>query len=911
MANSANPFGTRNLLQAAQGPLVYYDLTRLEKEGLVKLNSLPFSIRILLESVLRNTDGYLVHEEDVTTVAQWNSTSPPKREIPFMPSRVLMQDFTGVPAVVDLAAMRSALLRMGGDPKKINPVVPADLVIDHSVQVDFFGSPDAFARNVEREFERNGERYVFLRWAQQAFQNFRVVPPGTGIVHQVNLEYLASVIATREGKDGTTAFPDTLLGSDSHTTMVNSLSVLGWGVGGIEAGLVLLGQPYYMLLPEVVGLRLSGALREGTTATDLVLTITEMLRNKGVVNKFVEFYGPGLSQLPLPDRATIANMAPDYGATVGFFPIDEETLRYLKGTGRPQTLVSLVEQYAKAQGLFRTDDTPDPEYSETVELDMTQVEPSMAGPRRPQDRVSVRDLKSSFQLAFTRDFKKELPAQEATSTSSEQRGVLVRQNGDQFYLDHGSVVIAAITSCTNTSNPSVMIGAALLAKNALERGLKTKPWVKTSMAPGSRVVADYLNISGLMPYLEAQGFHIVGFGCTTCVGNSGPLPDAVSQAISDKDLVAAAVLSGNRNFEGRIHSEVKANYLASPMLVVAYALTGDVNMDILNDPLGQDAEGQPVYLRDIWPSQDDIQRAIEGSLKPEIFQGRYSEVFQGDDQWRNLPVPEGDLFAWDPDSTYIQQVPFFKDFSTQRPDTQDIKGARVLVVLGDSITTDHISPAGSIAAQGLAGQFLIQTGTQPRDFNTYGARRGNHDVMIRGTFGNIRLRNKLVPDSEGDWTLHVPSGEKMRIYDASLRYQEEGVPLIVIAGKEYGSGSSRDWAAKGPQLLGVRAVIVESYERIHRSNLVGMGVLPLQFKEGDSPESLGLTGFETFDFAGVGEGLEPGQEVQVLARRDDGHEIAFMAICRIDTPVEMDYYRNGGYLQAVLRRILEEGSSNQ
>ncbi|MBI4299000.1 MAG: aconitate hydratase AcnA [Chloroflexi bacterium] len=905
MTNKTNPFGARGLLQTARGPLSYYDLTRLEKDGLVKQASLPFSIRILLESVLRNIDGYLVREEDVHTVARWNPTTPPRREIPFMPGRVLMQDFTGVPAVVDLAAMRSALFRTGGDPNQINPVVPADLVIDHSVQVDYFGSAGAFALNVEREFERNRERYALLRWAQRAFRNLRVVPPGTGICHQVNLEYLANIVTTRDGKDGGTAFPDTLVGTDSHTTMVNGLGVLGWGVGGIEAEAVLLGQPYYMLLPAVVGFKLTGALQEGTTATDLVLTVTQMLRNKGVVDKFVEFYGPGLTYLPLADRATIANMAPEYGATVGFFPVDEETLHYMRGTGRPPTLVSLVEQYAKAQGLFRTDATPDPQYSDTLALDMAKVEPSMAGPRRPQDRVSLSQMKNAFHLSLAKDYKKEILPGQAAASSSGKGKVSVRQNGHEFNLDHGAVVIAAITSCTNTSNPSVMIGAGLLAKKALERGVKTKPWVKTSMAPGSRVVKDYLEMSGLLPYLEAQGFHIVGFGCTTCIGNSGPLSEAISQAINAEDIVAAAVLSGNRNFEGRIHSEVKANYLTSPMLVVAYALTGSVDIDILKDPLGRDARGESVYLRDIWPSQDEIRKTIERSLNPAIFQERYAEVFEGDDQWSSLPVPEGDLFAWDSASTYVQEVPFFKDISTRVPKKQDIKEARVLVMLGDSITTDHISPAGSIAPQGPAGQFLIQKGVQPRDFNTYGARRGNHDVMVRGTFGNIRLKNKLVPDSEGDWTLYMPSGEKMRIYDASIRYQGEGVPLIVIAGKEYGSGSSRDWAAKGPQLLGVQAVIAEGYERIHRSNLVGMGVLPLQFKAGENPQSLGLTGFETYNVVGIAEGLKPGQEVRVHARRDDGRESTFRVICRIDTPVEIDYYRNGGVLQTVLRRMLK------
>ncbi len=895
MKGRSLPAAAKKTLQTPQGRVTYYSLEYLDKAGVVNLDRLPFSIRILLENVLRNVDGYLVQEEDVSTVANWSPKPSGGKEVPFMPGRVLLQDFTGVPAVVDLAAMRSAMVRMGGDPKRINPVVPADLVIDHSVQVDYFATPAAFSLNVEREYERNRERYLLLRWAQQAFQNFRVVPPGTGIVHQVNLEYLASVVSTRKAGRSTLAFPDTVVGTDSHTTMINGLSVLGWGVGGIEAEAVMLGQPYYMVLPEVIGFKLTGELRDGVTATDLVLTVTEMLRKKGVVDKFVEFYGPGLSRLPLADRATIGNMSPEYGATVGFFPIDQETLTYMRATGRNPAHVELVERYAKAQGLFRTDDTPDPQYTDTLELDMRKVEPSLAGPKRPQDRLTLSSVKSNFYTSF----KEQL----SNSPRSTGGGVAV---AERTAVDHGAVVIAAITSCTNTSNPSVMIGAGLLARNAVKRGLKPKPWVKTSLAPGSRVVTDYLSGSGLLPYLEQLGFHVVGYGCTTCIGNSGPLPDEVSRAVLDNDLVVAAVLSGNRNFEGRIHPQVKANYLASPMLVVAYALAGRVDLDLNTDPLGTDSQGRPVYLRDIWPTQQEIKATMDQALSPELFRQRYAEVFEGEERWKTLPVPQGDLYQWESQSTYIQEPPFFQDLSLEVPQVKDIRGARVLVVLGDSVTTDHISPAGSIPIKSPAGQYLIQHGVSPADFNTYGARRGNHEVMVRGTFGNIRLRNALVPDTEGDRTLHFPSGEKMRIYDASLRYKQEGVPLIVIAGKEYGAGSSRDWAAKGPNLLGVRAAIAESYERIHRSNLIGMGVLPLQFRPGESFKALGLTGHETFDILGLEQGLKPGQELAVRARRGDGSVLEFRVRSRIDTPVEVDYYRQGGVLQTVLRRMVQE-----
>ena len=911
MSTQNSPLDARRTLETASGPVAYYSLPRLQETGAVRLDGLPFSIRILLENVLRNRDGTLVTEEDLQTAAQWSPQGPPAREIPFMPARVILQDFTGVPAVVDLAALRSAVHRAGGDPRRINPIVPADLVIDHSVQVDHFGTQYSFMLNVEKEYERNRERYALLRWAQSAFENFRVVPPGTGIVHQVNLEYLASVAATRAADGERVAFPDTLIGTDSHTTMVNGLSVLGWGVGGIEAEAALLGQPYYMLMPEVVGVKLTGALSEGTTATDLVLAVTEMLRKKGVVEKFVEFYGQGLSNLPLADRATIANMAPEYGATVGFFPTDQETLRYLRNTGRDPAQVDLVEQYAKAQGLFRTDDTPDPQYSDTLELDMSTVEPALAGPKRPQDRVVLAKVKQSFLEAFGEQITAQPSAtngESVTSLPPAQTGVMVDLDGEQVELAHGSVVIAAITSCTNTSNPSVMVGAGLLARNAVERGLTRKPWVKTSMAPGSRVVTDYMDGSGLTPFLEALGFHTVGYGCTTCIGNSGPLPDAIAQAVTDHNLVAAAVLSGNRNFEGRIHAQVKANYLASPMLVVAYALVGRMDIDLEHDPLGHDPSGQPVYLRDIWPSQELISTTVTQSLVPQMFTSRYGQAFDGDEEWRSLPVPQGDLYAWDTDSTYVQEPPFFQDLPTEPPPLEDILGARVLVLLGDSVTTDHISPAGAIPAASPAGRFLTDRDVQRSDFNTYGARRGNHDVMVRGTFGNIRLRNSLTPDREGDWTLHLPSNREMRIYDASAQYIDEGVPLVVITGKEYGAGSSRDWAAKGPYLLGVRAVISESYERIHRSNLVGMGVLPLQFRPGESAATLGLSGREMFDFEGIAQGLTPGQELRVRAHSDAGTETVFTTIVRIDTPVEVEYYRNGGVLQTVLRRILTESA---
>jgi aconitate hydratase len=921
----ADPFGAKTTLETAAGKVTFYRIGRLAEHGVSDPSRLPFSIRVLLENLLRHCDGHLVTEEDVLALARWAPRDLPDREIPFMPARVILQDFTGVPAVVDLAAMRSAVKRLGGDPRRINPLVPADLVIDHSVQVDFFGTELAFHLNVEKEFERNRERYALLRWAQKAFRNFRVVPPGTGIVHQVNLEYLAKVVQTREVNGEVEAFPDTLVGTDSHTTMINALGVLGWGVGGIEAEAVMLGQPYDMRIPEVIGVRLTGRLPEGATATDLVLTITQLLRKKGVVDKFVEFFGPGLRALSLPDRATIANMAPEYGATCGFFPVDGETLAYLRGTGRDPDLVDLVERYTKAQGLFYDGQGPDPLYTDVVELDLGTIEPTLAGPRRPHDRVPLREVKRQFWESIASMLPSPNPAQaQAVGRLEGEGGVVapapaataapsapatwVSLDGQTVALGHGAVVIAAITSCTNTSNPSVMIGAGLLARNAVKRGLTVKPYVKTSLAPGSPVVVDYLRRAGLLPYLEALRFHLVGFGCTTCIGNSGPLPEPIAKAIREHNLVAVAVLSGNRNFEARIHPLVRANYLASPMLVVAYALAGRIDIDFEREPVGFDPNGQPVFLRDIWPSQEEIQGTIRESLDPEMFRARYARVFEGDERWRSLPVPEGDLYEWDPDSTYIQEPPFFREFSLEPPPLQDIRGARVLAVLGDTVTTDHISPAGSIPVNSPAGQYLISRGVQPADFNTYGARRGNHEVMIRGTFANIRLKNMLVPGTEGGYTVYHPTGERMTIYEAAMRYQEAGIPLIILAGKEYGSGSSRDWAAKGTALLGVKAVLAESFERIHRSNLVGMGVLPLQFRPGENRESLGLTGFEIYDIEGIAQGLRPRQEVIVRARRADGTEIAFPAIARLDTPVEVEYYRHGGILPAVLRRILQEAS---
>jgi len=854
---------------------------------------------VMLESLLRNVDGFTVTEEDVVRLANWKP-DPGEINVPLKLARVVLQDFTGVPAVVDLAAMRSAMARFGKDPKRINPQVPADLIIDHSVQVDFFGTIYAFPKNVELEYRRNRERYQLLKWGQGALSSFRVVPPGQGIIHQVNLEHLAQVVMTQRENGETYAFPDSLVGTDSHTVMINGLGVLGWGVGGIEAEAVMLGQPYYMLAPRVVGFKLTGELPEGATATDLVLTITEMLRKHGVVGKFVEFYGPGVAKLPLADRATIANMAPEYGATMGFFPVDEETLHYLRQTARPAELVDLVERYTKATGLFRTGDE-ETLYSEHVELDMSTVEPSLAGPKRPQDRVSLSGLKASFKEHLTKPL-----TERGFGLSPEEldRRVLVKRAGEEFELHHGSVVIAAITSCTNTSNPSVMIGAGLLAKKAVEAGLDTKPWVKTSLAPGSRVVTDYLERAGLLPFLEALRFHLVGYGCTTCIGNSGPLPDDIRQAIEEGNLVAASVLSGNRNFEGRVNPHVKANYLASPMLVVAYALAGRVDIDLASEPLGHDPNGEPVYLRDIWPSQAEIQAAIRESLSPEQFKKEYASVFEGDERWKELAAPSGELYEWDPNSTYIQEPPFFKEMPLEPEPPRDIRGARVLALFGDSITTDHISPAGAIPPDSPAGRYLLERGVPVHEFNTYGSRRGNHEVMMRGTFANIRIKNLLLGGKEGGYTIKFPEGEEMWIFDAAMKYKEEGTPLIVLAGKEYGTGSSRDWAAKGPALLGVKAVIAESFERIHRSNLVGMGVLPLEFKPGESWRSLGLTGREVYDIVGIEEGLAPHKTLSVTATREDGSKVTFEVTARLDTPVEVEYYKNGGILQTVLRKLI-------
>jgi aconitate hydratase len=929
-ASRPNPFGARGPLGSGFENTTIYRLSALAGQSGVALERLPVTIRILLENLLRTADltPSLVTNDDILSLASW---TPNKEgvafEFPFMPARVLLQDFTGVPAVVDLAAMRDAVKELGGDPDGINPLVPADLVIDHSVQVDAFGTILSFATNVEREYERNAERYMLLRWAQGAFRNFSVVPPGTGIVHQVNLEYLGKVVQTRTGPDGETlAYPDTLVGTDSHTTMINGLGVLGWGVGGIEAEAVMLGQPLYQLTPEVVGMRLTGALPEGATATDLVLAVTQMLRKHGVVGRFVEFCGAGLSALSVADRATISNMSPEYGATAALFPVDDATLRYLRDTGRDAALVDLVERYTKEQGIFRTDDTPDPQFNSRLELDLATIEPSLAGPRRPQDRVALSGVRENFRTSFQEQImgtgpdangksigRFENEGGNATETETEPEGrnwhphtANIAIQGEDVEIGDGSVVIAAITSCTNTSNPSVMIGAGLLAKHAVERGLKTRPHVKTSLAPGSRVVTEYLNTAELTSYLEALGFHTVGYGCTTCIGNSGPLPEPVAEAVRDHDLVVVSVLSGNRNFEGRIHPQVRASYLASPPLVVAYALAGTTDLDLAHDPLGEDPNGQPVYLRDIWPSQQEVQETMSRVVKPEVFTKEYAHVFDGDDRWRALPVPEGGLFAWDDASTYVRRPPFFEGMSLEPKPLGAIRGARVLVSVGDSVTTDHISPAGSFSPDSPAGQYLREHGVSVRDFNSYGSRRGNHEVMMRGTFANIRLRNQLVPGKEGYWTEYLPTGEQMTIFDASMRYQAEGTPLLVIAGKEYGSGSSRDWAAKGPMLLGIRATLAESYERIHRSNLVGMGVLPLQFKPGESRELLGLTGRETFDIEGIDGALKPHQEITIRATREDGSTFDFTAIARLDGPVDIEYYRQGGILPAVLRRLVRE-----
>ena len=896
-----NSFGARATLKVGNQSYTYFSLRKLEDEGLVNLSRMPYSIRILLENMLRNEDGYLVTSEDVKKIASYDAQNVTPKEIPFMPARVVLQDFTGVPAVVDLAAMRDAMNHFKGDPAKINPIVRSDLVIDHSVQVDVYGIPEAFVINAEKEFERNRERYTLLRWAQKGFKNFSVVPPDTGIIHQINLEYFAKVVMSSTLNGETVTYPDTLVGTDSHTTMINGLSVLGWGVGGIEAEAVMLGQPYYMLIPEVIGVKLYGELQDGATATDLVLTVTEMLRKRGVVGKFVEYFGPGLKKLSLADRATLSNMAPEYGATMGFFPVDEATLQYLRLTARSEELVQLVEAYTKEQGLFRTDDAPVPVFTDVLELDMSTVEPSMAGPKRPQDRIPLRKIKPKFYQTLA------APINErgfALSEAEQKKSVSVTMDGETFDLKNGSVVIAAITSCTNTSNPSVIMAAGLVAKKAVEKGLMSKPWVKTSLAPGSRVVTDYLKEAGLMPYLEKLKFNLVGYGCTTCIGNSGPLPEAVENGIKKGDLVACSVLSGNRNFEGRVHAAVKANYLASPPLVVVYALAGKIDMDFETEPVGTDQSGRPVYLKDIWPTQKEIFDAMEAAIKPEMFEKEYGAVYEGNEHWKSLPLLESEMYQWDEKSTYIKNPPFFDDMPLEVPALQDVKGARVLAFLGDSVTTDHISPAGSIPVDGPAGKYLIAHGVQPKDFNSFGSRRGNHEVMMRGTFANIRIKNQLVPGTEGGWTIYLPTGEKMFIYDAAMKYEADGTPLLVIGGKEYGTGSSRDWAAKGTALLGVKAVLAESFERIHRSNLIGMGVLPLQFKEGENKESLGLTGKEVYDITGISAGLEPGQDVTITATSDDGSVKTFKALVRLDTPVEVDYYQNGGILQTVLRNMI-------
>jgi len=928
-----NSFGSRSKLRAGNQEYEIFRLDAMEKTGCTP-HRLPYSLRVLLENLLRTENGRSVTADDIRFLAGWKPQAVPDKEIAFTPARVLMQDFTGVPAVVDLGAMRDAMKKMGGDPNLINPLQPAELVIDHSVQVDEFASANAFAVNARLEFDRNQERYAFLRWGQSAFRNFKVVPPDMGIVHQVNLEYLARVVFSEQKHGVTQAYPDTLVGTDSHTTMINGLGVLGWGVGGIEAEAAMLGQPVSMLLPQVVGFKLTGSLREGATATDLVLTVTEILRKTGVVGKFVEFFGPGLDHLPLADRATIANMAPEYGATCGIFPVDETTLNYLRTTGRKADQIALVEAYCKEQGLFRTANTPDAEYSQVVELDLGTVVPSVAGPRRPQDRAPLSQAKQSFEQALPTLIGPRMPRAAGRAAAPKQverfegeggnpTAVAVedahspaaeKEVGDDVFeqLQDGSVVIAAITSCTNTSNPSVMLAAGLLAKKAVEKGLKRKPWVKTSLAPGSRVVTDYYRKAGLIPYLDQMGFNVVGYGCTTCIGNSGPLPQDVSYAINEKELVVVSVLSGNRNFEGRINSEVRANYLMSPPLVVAYALAGRIDLDITSDPLGTGKDGKPVYLRDIWPTQKEVQDAVASAIDSTMFVENYKTIFDGDEEWKKLRVPQGETYLWAPDSTYIKRAPYFDDMPARPAPVKDIRGARVLAKLGHSVTTDHISPAGSIKANSPAGKYLQERGVKPADFNSYGSRRGNHEVMVRGTFANVRLRNKLVPESEGGITKHFPSGEVMSIFDASVKYIKDGVPLVVLAGKEYGSGSSRDWAAKGPLLLGIRAVIAESYERIHRSNLVGMGILPLQFLPEEDPDTLGLKGDEVYEIVGLAQLLESkfagGRQVKVRAASPDGPVTQFDALVRIDTPQEILYYEHGGILQYVLRQLLASKS---
>ena len=890
--------GARRTLTVDGEEFDYFSLPAAA-EQIGDVSRLPYSLKVLMENLLRFEDGDTVTVDDIKAMAGWVEQKGTSREIAYRPARVLMQDFTGVPAVVDLAAMREAMSKLGGDPQRINPLSAVDLVIDHSVMVDEFGTPRAFQLNVQREFERNGERYSFLRWGQTAFDNFRVVPPGTGICHQVNLEYLAQAVWTegdRSNPGRTVAMPDTLVGTDSHTTMVNGLAVLGWGVGGIEAEAAMLGQPVSMLIPEVVGMRLSGTLKEGTTATDLVLTVTQMLRAKGVVGRFVEFYGPGLDQLPLADRATIANMAPEYGATCGFFPIDAETLRYLRFTGREESRVKLVEEYAKAQGMWRDSDSPEPVFTDTLELDLGDVVPSISGPRRPQDKVALDAAAGAFGKELSDSFK---VANDAAEVPVEDAN---------YSLNHGDVVIAAITSCTNTSNPYVMVAAGLVARKAREKGLEVKPWVKTSLAPGSQVVTEYLDAAGLTGDLDAMGFDLVGYGCTTCIGNSGPLPEPIAGAVEKGDLVVTSVLSGNRNFEGRISPHVKANYLASPPLVVVYALAGTMKLDVTTEPLGTGKDGAPVYMRDIWPSNEEVREVVESALTKEMFTSRYSDVFTGPDEWREIETVEGETYRWSPGSTYVKSPPFFEEMGREPEPLTDVFGARAIAVLADSVTTDHISPAGNIKADSPAGEYLISHQVPAREFNSYGARRGNHEVMMRGTFGNIRIRNELVPGIEGGYTKHQPSGEQMSIYDAAMRYREEGVPLVVIGGKEYGTGSSRDWAAKGTRLLGIKAVVTESFERIHRSNLVGMGVVPLQFIDGMTRADLELDGTETFDIMGIAQGLTPRCELAMTVNKADGTQIGVPLLCRVDTANELEYLRNGGILEYVLRSMMDEAA---
>jgi len=936
MAVDRNPFNARKTLETSSGRYAYYDLDALKEQGVGHVEKLPYCLRVMLESMLRNVDGFIVTADDVAGLAGWNAKDPTKTEMPFMPGRVVLQDFTGVPAVVDLAAMRSAMTRLGGDPKMVNPQVRCDLVIDHSVQVDEYASANALTINAKKEFERNQERYEFLKWGQQAFDNFSVVPPATGIVHQVNLEYLATGVLTKEEDGERVAFPDSLVGTDSHTTMINGLGVVGWGVGGIEAEAVMLGQPIYMLTPEVVGFRLTGKLPEGATATDLVLTVTQMLRAKGVVGKFVEFFGAGVAEMSVPDRATIGNMAPEYGATMGFFPVDTQTLKYLELTGRSKEQIDLVEAYYKAAGMFWTPDAPEPEFTDTLELDLGDVEPSLAGPKRPQDRIRLGQMRPQWHKDLVDTFGKEapsegvrvdrwmgegggsangvhehvnLPDQDGEPDAHEQRRhwPVVEYKGTSFRLKHGDVVIAAITSCTNTSNPDVMIAAGLVARNAREKGLRAKPWVKTSLAPGSKVVTDYFDKAGLTDDLEALGFHTVGYGCTTCIGNSGPLPEPIVKAIKEGDVVAASVLSGNRNFEGRINPHVKANYLASPPLVVAYAIAGTVDVDLQNEPIGRDEQGEDVYLKDIWPSHEEVVEMRRASISPEQFEKQYGRVYTGNETWNAVPVSEADAYEWSDESTYIQEPPFFTEMTEQPPGVPNVRDARVLMMLGDSVTTDHISPAGAIPADGPAGKHLQEKGVPVSMFNSFGSRRGNDRVMTRGTFANIRIRNQLAPGTEGGWTADFTDGGKVKpVFDAAMNYQKEGTPLIVLAGEDYGMGSSRDWAAKGTLLLGVRGVIATSYERIHRSNLVFMGVMPLQFQPDEDRESLGLDGTESFDLL-IPDPLEPGCEVGVVATHPTtGEKTQFSAICRIDTPVEIEYYRNGGILHTVLRKMLNE-----